>query len=81
MPRTNTLTYLASSSATKETSFITLALGLNLIKLLSSSLTLPENKLVCLSTRGEFFSGKLNSQPLNESLETSITRGGLTSKH
>jgi hypothetical protein len=45
LPGSNTLAYLASSSATKKKSFITLTPGLNVIKLFFSSLTLRVLKL------------------------------------
>ena len=49
MPGTNTLAYLASSSAMKEKSFITLTPGINILKLSSLPLMQRQNKLERLS--------------------------------
>jgi hypothetical protein len=51
LPGTNTLAYLASSSATKKKSFITLTPGVDVRKLF---FLVTENKLGCLSSKNIF---------------------------
>jgi hypothetical protein len=60
LPGTNTPAYFALSSATKETSFITLTPGVNVIKLFYLSLMMDTNKLECLHVLklGQLFVGK-----------------------
>jgi len=72
-PRANPLTYCASSPVMKEIFFITLASGVNLIKLFWSNFTLIFFKLDCLTTR-RFFLAALKRYSLQKRVNKFTTQ-------